>query len=318
MDEQMKVEQVEEQVKAEDKKLTLSNVITAAVKLPGVKVNREAFLRTVFEKLPKETVELIVEKGPINAGISRELLKQKASRIIKERSALSSGASFLAGIPGGFAIAATIPADIVQFYGIALRMAQELVYLYGEEDIWCENTSDGDRVNNQLILYCGVMLGASGASQSVRVMSSALAKAALKKLPRMALTKTFYYPAIKATLAFFGVHINKTIFAQGVSKALPVVGGVISGGITLSTMMPMGYRLVKVLDKAHFDYTEKDLTADMKVLEELEAKSKKRKKKKVSKSDSLQELERAKALLDNGVITEEEFNSIKEKVISKM
>ena len=63
---------------------------------------------------------------------------------------------------------------------------------------------DNDKVTNQLILYCGVMLGASGAAQAVRVMSSALAKQILKKLPQKALTKTFYYPIIKSIAKAFG------------------------------------------------------------------------------------------------------------------
>ena len=37
--------------------------------------------------------------------------------------------SFAAGIPGGLAMAATIPADVAQFFGMALRLAQELAYL---------------------------------------------------------------------------------------------------------------------------------------------------------------------------------------------
>ena len=122
-------------------------------------------------------------------------------------------------------MAATIPADIIQFYSVALRMAQELVYLYGETDMWCEGTPDSDKVTNQLILYCGVMLGATGAAQTVRVMSSALAKQAIKTLPQKALMTTFYYPVVKAILKFFGVSVTKSTFAKGVSKVIPVVGG---------------------------------------------------------------------------------------------
>lgn len=174
----------------------------------------------------------------------------------------SSSASFLAGMPGGMAIAATIPADIVQFYAVALRLAQELAYLYGEEDLWSENTLDTEKVRNQLIVYCGVMLGATGAAQAARVLSSALAKQALLKLPKQALTKTFYYPIIKSIVKFFGGKMTKDIFAKGVSKAIPVVGGVISGAITLITMRPMGIRLYETLEKAQFDYTEEDFNAD--------------------------------------------------------
>ena len=249
--------------KKTEKSLDLTNVISTAIQIPGVKVSRDTFLREQFKDLPRERVEFIVEKGPVEAGCTREELKRKANRIVKQRTAISTGASFVAGIPGGLAMAATIPADMLQFYGVALRMAQELIYLYGEVDIWCDGTPDPDRVTNQLILYCGVMLGATGAAQTVRLMSSALAKQALKKLPQQALTKTFYYPVVKSVLKFFGVSVTKNTFAKGVSKVIPVVGGVVSGGITLASMLPMGNRLSNTLDKAHFDYTMSDFESDM-------------------------------------------------------
>lgn len=314
---------------AEKNSVDLTSVISTAIQVPGVKVNRDSFLREQFKNLPLDELTRIIEMGPIEAGYSRNDLKKKANRIIKERTAISTGASFMAGLPGGLAMAATIPADMIQFYGVALRMAQELVYLYGEEDLWCDGTPDGDKVTNQLILYCGVMLGASGAAQTVRVMSSALAKQILKKLPQKALTKTIYYPVIKTILKFFGVSITKTTFAKGLSKVVPVVGGVVSGGITLASMMPMGNRLVDTLDKAHFDYSEADFHADMKIIEEVvneaevidvdavvsdavEVKSK------GDKSAVLDKIKEAKQMLDDGILTEAEFAEIKEKLIAEM
>ena len=237
-------------------------IIETAIKIPGVRVDRDDFLKKQFAKSPADIFDIIIKQGPIKAGISQKELRNKAVALINERTMFSSSASFLAGMPGGMAIAATIPADIVQFYAVALRLAQELAYLYGEEDLWSENTLDTEKVRNQLIVYCGVMLGATGAAQAARVLSSALAKQALLKLPKQALTKTFYYPIIKSIVKFFGGKMTKDIFAKGVSKAIPVVGGVISGAITLITMRPMGIRLYETLEKAQFDYTEEDFNAD--------------------------------------------------------
>ncbi len=56
---------------------------------------------------------------------------------------MSTAISAAAGIPGGYAMIATIPADIIQYYGVALRFAQEMVYLYGGADIW----EDGKIIN---------------------------------------------------------------------------------------------------------------------------------------------------------------------------
>ena len=242
--------------------LSLTSIVTTAIQLPGVKVNRDDFLREQFKDAPAEALAVILEKGPVAAGCKRKLLEKKANALITSWTLKSTGMSFVAGIPGGLAMAAAIPADMMQFYAVALRLAQELSYLYGESDLWQGDVLDGEKVHNQLILYCGVMLGASGAAQTVRVMSSALAKKAGETLAKKALTKTFYYPIVKSIAKFFGVKMTKEVFAKGVSKALPVIGGVVSGALTFASMKPMGKRLADTLDEAHFDYTQADLESD--------------------------------------------------------
>jgi hypothetical protein len=224
-------------------------------------------------------------------------------------------------------MAATIPADMLQFYGIALRMAQELAYLYGEADLWNGEFLDNDKVTNQLILYCGVMLGASGAAQAVRVMSSAVAKQILKKLPQQALTKTFYYPIVKGICKFFGVSLTKSLFAKGVSKAVPILGGVVSGGITFATLRPMGQRLADTLDDAHFSYTEEDFHEDWEDIVEIGEKETSseaaqkvsgEKTEPVSASNVMDEITKAKQLFDAGILTEQEFADLKAKLIAKL
>lgn len=307
--------------------ISLENVIATAIQVPGVKVNRELFLREQFQKESKELVEAIVENGPVNAQISQDSLRKMAKKIINERTIVSTGASFVAGLPGGLAMAATIPADMLQFYGVALRMAQELAYLYGEADLWNGEFLDNDKVTNQLILYCGVMLGASGAAQAVRVMSSALAKQILKKLPQKALTKTFYYPIVKGICKFFGVSMTKNLFAKGVSKAVPILGGVVSGGITFATLRPMGQRLADTLDEAHFSYTEEEFHEDWEDIVEISEEetaedaaqaTSAEKEEPVSASNIMEEITKAKQLLDAGILTEQEFADLKAKLIAKL
>ena len=307
--------------------VSLENVISTAIQVPGVKVNRELFLGELFQREPREMVEQIIDVGPVNAGVDRELLRKMANRLINERTIVSTGASFVAGLPGGLAMAATIPADMLQFYAVALRMAQELAYLYGESDLWNGEFLDNDKVTNQLILYCGVMLGASGAAQAVRVMSSALAKQALKKLPQMALTKTFYYPIIKGILKFFGVSLTKNTFAKGVSKAVPVIGGFVSGGITFATLRPMGQRLADTFDEAHFSYTQEEFEEDWQDIVEISeneaeaeaaAEATKTTATSPSASDVMDEIVKAKQLFDAGILTEQEFSDLKAKLLTKL
>lgn len=301
-----------------DENVSLEKVISTAIQVPGVKVSREGFLRQQFQNKSPEKIDEIIALGPVDAGLSKEQLQKMATRIINEKTLYSTGASFLTGLPGGLAMAASIPADMLQFYGIALRMAQELAYLYGEADLWDGEFLDDDKVTNQLILYCGVMLGASGASQAVRIMSSALSKQLAKKLPQKALTKTLYYPVIKGISKFFGVSMTKGLFAKGVSKAVPILGGVVSGGITFATLRPMGQRLAQTLDNAHFSYTEQDFEDDIHDVLDISSEAEMETNGIKSPAEIVEAIERAKNLLDTGVLTESEFADIKSTLISKL
>ena len=331
-----------------EKELALESVITTAVQIPGVKVDRRKFLSETFAT-ENVSIQDVLDLGPIAAQVPQERLTVLASKLILTRTSQSSLASFVAGIPGGWAMAATIPADVLQFFGMALRLAQELSYLYGAQDLWQNGQVDDEKVKNQLLLYCGVMFGVSGAVSGVRVLSTQIAKTTLKKLPQKALTKTFWYPIIKQIGKAIGIKVTKSTVAQGVSKAIPVIGGVISGSLNFASMMPMANRLQVTLDSAAFGYTEEQLekdiieiesisedmpleSADNKALKTKLAEGSKKtmdsisgffNKKKatpvVSNNDDVFDtIKKLSELKDSGVITQEEFNAKKAELLAKI
>ena len=201
------------------KEVALENIITSAVQIPGVKVSRDKFLAETF------ATEDVLDFRPVEAIVSKEKLAAISNKLILKRTSQSSVASFAAGIPGGLAMSATIPADVLQVFGMSLRLAQELSYLYGAQDLGRDGQVDDEKVKNQLLLYCGVMFGVSGAVSGVRVLSTQIAKTTLKKSPQKALTKTFCYPIVKQIGKAIGVKVTKTTVAKGFSKAIPVIGG---------------------------------------------------------------------------------------------
>ena len=321
--------------------IMLEEIISKSIRIPGVKVDRNKFLAEVFSN-KANLLKNILDSGTIEAGISREEINSLANKLIIKRTGQSSFASFAAGIPGGLAMAATIPADILQFFGMSLRLAQELSYLYGADDLWKHGQVDDERVKNQLILYCGVMFGVSGAVCGVRVLSTQVAKTALKKIPQKALTKTFWYPMIKKICSLVGYTLTKKTLASGVSKVLPFFGGAISGAINFASMMPMAQNLHHTLDKAVFDYSEAEYNQDIEYLnnetgevteeevlsfrEKFTDKFNKTKNNvsnmfsklgnnDKSKVDPIVEIKKYKELLDSGIITEEEFNKKKKELL---
>lgn len=320
--------------------IMLEEIISKAIQMPGVKVDRNKFLAEGFSS-EINSLENIINNGPIAAGVSREEINNIANKLIIKRTSQSSIASFAAGIPGGLAMAATIPADILQFFGMSLRLAQELSYLYGADDLWENGQVDDEKIKNQLILYCGVMFGVSSAVSGVRVLSAQMAKTALKKIPQKALTKTFWYPIIRKTCSFVGYTLTKKTFASGVSKTIPVIGGVISGTINFASMMPMAKRLNETLDKASFDYSDEEFNKDIEVLsnenEDVSEEEKQNFKDKFteglnktkdsisnwfsklnkneSKEDPIEEIKKYKELLDSGIIDQEEFDKKKNELL---
>ncbi|WP_082595626.1 SHOCT domain-containing protein [Paenibacillus sp. Soil750] len=310
---------------------TFELVLVNALKVPGVKVNRKEFLaHTLADYANSEQFAAVLDKGPVEAGIPLSIINKVAKSLIEKRTMQSTAVSFAAGLPGGLAMAATIPADTLQFFGVALRMAQELAYLFGYKDMWEQDKLDSERVRGELTIFLGVMFGVGGSASALKILSAKLSQQVLKKLPQKALTKTIYYPIIKKVAAAIGIKITKRTFAQGISKAIPVIGGIISGGLTYASMKPMGNRLRETLFDAVGNYSNEDfekdyqdvknevidITADVtEVIEEPfeEAAISKSDKPEFSVAD---ELLKFKQLLDMGVLTQAEFDEKKSELLS--
>ena len=224
-------------------------VLQQVVKLPVVKVNRSKFLMDKFsKKVASKDIPRLLEEGP-TALLPQETLDQVANACIKDNVLLASGTSVLAGLPGGIAMAVTIPTDVAQFYAFSLKLAQELGYIYGYDDLWASRDELSEDAQNTLLLYLGVMLGVNGTAALLRAGGVAIAKQVMKTVPQKALTKTLWYPILKKVLKIFGVNLTKGGLAKGMGKFIPILGGVISGGLTFATMKPMGESLQKELSK---------------------------------------------------------------------
>lgn len=320
------------------REVALETIITNAIKIPGVKVDRKKFLAELFVK-ETDNIQLVLDEGPIVAGIEEKRLRKIAEKLILDRTTKSSLTSFAMGIPGGLAMLATIPTDILQFYGMTLKLAQELTYLYGARDLWQDGQVDEELIRSQLILYCGVMFGVTGASSGVRLLSTQIAKTALKKIPQKALTKTFWYPIIKQIGKGIGIKVTKTTMANGVSKVIPVVGGFVAGTITFISMKPMAEKLLFILEEVNFNYDERKFNKDIEIIDAIDennqikidelTKDEKKsfvekgkqkisdlfRKKETQQVDDLEQLKKLKELLDIDAITQEEYENKKKKIL---
>ena len=226
--------------------------LCAAIKLPGIKIDRASFLKKELSKrFDGEVVKKAIETNPAQAGISVKELEKIAAACINYETTKVSALSAAAGVGGFKVMAATIPLDFAQFFGHVIRILQKLVYLYGWQEIFCGKKDTLDELDsetmNQLILFIGVMFGVKAAVGAINKVAAAAAVQVPNALLRQALTKGAIYPIVKKIAQAIGVNMTKAIFAKGVGKAIPVVGAVASGGITLALFLPMAKRLQKHL-----------------------------------------------------------------------
>ena len=222
-------------------------VMGAALAIPGVKVDRAGFLRSQLAPYCDACqIRLAIEGRPASADVPLDVMDRLAKSVIRSHVIKASGLSFAAGLPGGLAMAATIPADMAQFYWHAIVLSQKLAYLYGWPDI-LNNGEVDEETKLQITLLIGAMLGASQANRVMGEVAKRFAREVGRRLPRMALTKTTWYPLIKKIAAWIGFSLTKNTFARGAAKIVPVVGGVVSAGVTATTMTVMANRLKKHL-----------------------------------------------------------------------
>ncbi len=229
----------------EDPESRFSAVLVGAAKLPGVRINRDAYLRSALARhCSEDEIRRSIEETPAAAGIALEILDRAANESIRYETAKVSALSAASGIPGLLFIPATVPADMAQYLAHMLRIAQKLAYLYSWPDLLSDDSDDlDDATKGMLTLFVGVMFGTQSANAGVGRVANMLSEQVVRKLPQQALTRGVIYPTVKRVAGYLGVEMTKQTFAKAVSKAIPVIGAVVSGGVTLATYLPMAKRL---------------------------------------------------------------------------
>ena len=169
-------------------------------------IDRDEFLKeSIGDYISEDMARIAIEENTKAAGIRRKLVDTIAGQIISSEVNKASGVSVAAGSTW-----ATLPADVIQYFGFVLRIVQKLAYLYGWKafDLTIE---DGKLVSeesaNELTRLIGVMFDATEAEKDI------------------------------------GTKMGKLTLAKGVVAPVPVLGGVLSGGLTYATLRPYAERL---------------------------------------------------------------------------
>lgn len=221
-----------------DGQIGIEDVIIMGLNVPGVRIDRASFLRKeLFKKYSQEVIDDVILHNPLHANIKPEDIDKIADEVIKYERNCVSGISVALGTPGGVAMVATIPADIAQYYGYMLRVMQKLLYLYGFPEIDLKEKGDviDTETMNMLVVCMGAMYGVAGANKAIKSIATALGNGVQKQLMKKALTKGTIYPIVKSVSKWFGVKMTKEVFTGFFKKSIPVIGGVVGGGLTFFT-----------------------------------------------------------------------------------
>ena len=221
-------------------------VLRLAMKLPSTEVDREEFLFKELRKhCPSDVVTRAIDYNPAYAGISRETINAIADRVINSETKKVSAASFAAGLPGGTGLAATIPADTLQYFAAVLRTMQKLAYLYGFPEFDLDSDKVDDDTMNQIMLFMGVMFDIQSADPGVQALAETAAQKLSHMLAENEASEADLYPIVKSAATAVGMSMTKHIIAKGASKIIPIVGGAVSGGLTYASFKPGCVRLQK-------------------------------------------------------------------------
>jgi hypothetical protein len=227
-------------IAADSKKNLWFSILDGVSKLPGAIVNRKDFLEQEFSQFcDKELVDKIIAEGPINTQVDAAILNKAAEDVIGTHTALAAGLSFVSGLPGGFALAVTIPADLVQYCYHLVASAQKLAYIYG----WPDMEGSDDEFFALLTVFIGIMLGVVKVNTGSKALSQLLEKQTFKRLSITVLAKTGILLLAKKVAEKIGEELFWRGYFNSAAKVVPLIGGITAGGATLFTFLPMVRKL---------------------------------------------------------------------------
>jgi hypothetical protein len=232
-----------------DKGDVWNKVLRTALAIPGSRIDRATFLRKELSKhVSADVLEAAVATTPAKAGVPALLVSRLAKGSISWHRTGVTTASAAAGLPGGWWMAGTIPADMAQYFWHIVVILQKLAYLHGWPDLFNDGEELDDESLHILTIFIGVMFGAAGATQVLNVLSEKVSAQVAKRLPRYALTKWGLYKLAKEVAKWIGVQLTKETFARMLSKVVPLLGALVSGSITWISYSRMSTKLRQHLE----------------------------------------------------------------------
>ena len=245
----------------EKENLIWNKILNTVLKMPGVKVDRVGFLRHELRPYCNQSrLQMLGSVRPYTV-VSEQVIDKLARQCVRHHVTVVTATSTVVGLPGGLAMAATLPADLTQYFYHVFVLSQKLAYLYGYPDLCDDDGELNDVAIDLLTIFMGVMMGAPVAEKGLGELSKAVAESAVTRLPRVALTKTALVPIVAQLTKMIGTRLSKDSLTKSVGRFIPVAGGLFSGGLTLYTFRRGANRLRRQLSAQRRLFDDGDIDA---------------------------------------------------------
>ena len=181
-------------------------------------------------------IENAILTTPQKANISKYTINRIANSCISKENWKTSVISFVAGIPGGWAMIGTVTGDLIQYFAHIIIISQKLAYLYGWPQLFSESNFideefDSDSANI-LLGFIALMFSVEGAGNLLQNFAKNFSTSKMgRDIIRKIAQQSFYKP-LQKILQQMGLKLNQKIMKQFFAKAVPVAGAFLSGSMT--------------------------------------------------------------------------------------
>ncbi|MCQ2452323.1 MAG: EcsC family protein [Oscillospiraceae bacterium] len=244
------------------KQVKWESILVSAMRTPGVKINREEYLRkTLTIYFPDVMLKKAIEANPAKAGMNRHVINRISRREIRAETAKVVGTAAATTLPGGVAGVGGAVADLSAYFIFLLRVMQKLAYLYGFDEFKLGGEEPDSETMSCIVLFLGVMFGVHGASDTLKKMTNIISRSVSKSLSRKAFATSLVYPIAQRLTEAIGLRITRQLFSELLAAIVPLFGAAFAGVLTFLLFRPCCFRLRNQL--MHENISDPDYYARM-------------------------------------------------------
>lgn len=232
-------------------------ILRTSLNFTHCRVDREEFLKEALrENCSNDAIGKAILTSPIESEIPRYVVADITREIIRQDLMKVTGLSFAAGLPGGLAMAGTIPADLIQFFVHTIKIAQKLAYLYGWKDFFETENDISEETLSKITLFTGIMFGAPNAEKALNKYKEIDAVDTAENITigfsnldidfdfsQSTIREHGILQLVQYIAKWLGVKIARQRLTSGTMRIVPIIGGIVSGGLSYLSFKDMTTRL---------------------------------------------------------------------------